>query len=558
MKSVALATLAIVVLAAIEPPCEKIFDGPDVFAVFAGAFCNAPERTDVVLNVTFGNVPSWFVGTLYRNVPSQYSVGPDQVQHWFDGLAQINAIDFGKDGNVTLRSRFLNNTAFHNMNDVDHRYSYTGAYTFPFPGAVFPGNTTAPPHGPARKGSMANNDVSILAFGGRTFATSDVSNFVEFDPRTLRTITPEGMVFNDTLNDHPGPSLGVTHGVVDYRKGEFINYAQNLADAIFGGNTTTTFFRVTEKAAAEEKQWHRDVIGSISTPQANYAHSLGATDKYIVLIENPVVDNALADALGLPAIRNLIDESNTSASRVHLVDRRTGEHRIATVPEHIGLLLHTGNVYEDKDGSVVYDASAFDDATVYDALAFDALLGPDFVANQARLRSGRFVRCRIFPRAATTDATCSPIETMAPNSFPWFNKNFYMRPYRYAYTTMVWGGEATGGHIRKIDVTTNQTVGTWAGPNGSTYLLTEALFVPKKIEVPPPDKPDPATEEDGLLVSVMYDVTADRSVIAGVDPVTMTTVFLVTLPFTIPPHFHGTFCEAPTQSGDKIGNCLWN
>jgi hypothetical protein len=129
MKSVALATLAIAVLAAVEPPCEKVFNGPDVFAVFAGAFCNAPERTDVVLNVTFGNVPSWFVGTLYRNVPSQYSVGPDQVQHWFDGLAQINAIDFGKDGNVTLRSRFLNNTAFHNMNDVDHRYSYTGAYT---------------------------------------------------------------------------------------------------------------------------------------------------------------------------------------------------------------------------------------------------------------------------------------------------------------------------------------------------------------------------------------------------------------------------------------------
>lgn len=57
-----------------------------------------------------GRMPGWLTGTLLRNGPALFEVGPDRFNHWFDGLAMLHAFSF-EGGRVAYANRFLRSSA---------------------------------------------------------------------------------------------------------------------------------------------------------------------------------------------------------------------------------------------------------------------------------------------------------------------------------------------------------------------------------------------------------------------------------------------------------------
>ena len=54
--------------------------------MFTSAICPTQEVEAAVS----GDIPSWLRGSLLRNGPAEFEVGPASFRHWFDGLAQIH------------------------------------------------------------------------------------------------------------------------------------------------------------------------------------------------------------------------------------------------------------------------------------------------------------------------------------------------------------------------------------------------------------------------------------------------------------------------------------
>lgn len=179
-----------------------------------------------------------------------------------------------------------------------------------------------------------NKDVSFLPFAGKLWATSDIDVFVGVDPDTLNVTTPHGWGFNDAIGRSRGV-MGVTHVGVDYDTDEVFSFACEGVPTAFGKNATTSFWRAkgsdVRTAPNGSVTWQRDVIATISTQNATYAHSLGLSKRDVVWFENPIKFDDLLIPFGVPPMKALTGLPNVR-TRIHLIDRVTGATRSVLAP----------------------------------------------------------------------------------------------------------------------------------------------------------------------------------------------------------------------------------
>jgi beta,beta-carotene 9',10'-dioxygenase len=517
---------------------------------FHGALCNAPEREATNIAATAGSIPAWLKGTLFRNVPAQYTFGGDDVRHWFDGMGMFHTLELDPSMNsITSASRFANTTSFVVMNATS-QYDYTGFGTYPHPGPL---DSNVRNHSSSGKGIVTNNDVSIVALAGRFFATTDRAGFIEFDPLTLETLTStRDFEFFDNLSTASAKGLGLAHGPYDADTGEYFNYVADAMMSVVGGPTTVYIYSINATAQFHNRSlpWARKTVGVIATSNNTYAHSMGVTEHFVVWIEQRGLTVSELDlAIGSTIMDAMRESPEPSVMRI--VDRASA--RVHTVPMNtdFGCMFHSGNTFEDVDGSVVYDMVAYPNCTGYQSLTIEGLLlRPDKV-----MPNGRFTRCRVAP--GFESVSCGTILPHTYSSFPWYNKNFHKRPYRYAYTTDIARVHATDeanwnttAIINKIDLTTNQSVVSYSRRN---FLFTEALFIPEF-----PGNVDPRLEDAGALLVVAFDVDTSLTDVIALNATNFEVLFVVALPFAIPLHFHGIFCGPVPSSPSEQQFCLWN
>jgi 8'-apo-carotenoid 13,14-cleaving dioxygenase len=178
-------------------------------------------------------------------------------------------------------------------------------------------------------------------------------------------------------------------------------------------------------------------------------------------------------------------------------------------------IFHAANAYELDDGSVVVDA------VVYHRV-FD------------RSRQGleesqtRFERWHL-------DSTRSQVERKVfsdcKQEFPRYDERRTTRPYRYAYTVGIDVEHIGPQPVYRHDLETGQVVRHDLGPH---HVPAEAVFVPRAAD---------GTEDDGWLLSYVYDMEADRSSVAilnardfGGEPQAV-----IELPVRVPFTFHGNW-----------------
>ena len=292
-----------------------------------------------------GVIPNWLSGTLLRNGPARFRLEDKTLNHWFDGLAMLHKFDIAN-GKVSYANKFIDSPAFRAAENGKMQYAEFATdpcrSLFKRIAQVFTGSKPG-----------ANANVSIGKIAERLVAQTESPMPVAFDEETLKTI---GIVsYSDTLKGQ------LTTAHPHYDQHSQFNYLLN-----FGRQSTYNIYTMLDGSS---ERW---LIGSYRTDRPSYMHSFGLTQKYVVLMEFPLVVNPLNMLLrGKPFIANYTWEPQRG-TRFSLVDRDTGEVSHAHTGEAWFGFHHVNSA--DRDGKVDFDMIVYPDAAVVQYFYLNSLL----------------------------------------------------------------------------------------------------------------------------------------------------------------------------------------
>ncbi len=438
-----------------------------------------------------GALPGWLAGSLLRTGPAKFEVGGRGYRHWFDGLAMLHRFSFA-DGAVSYANRFLQSRAYRAAYEHD-AILYSEFATDPCR-SLFKRVVTA--FSPPTFGDNAN--VNLTRVGDEFVAMTETPLPVVFDPRTLETV--------GVAEPAPG-QLTVAHPHRSPETGELVSYATH-----FGPYTT---YRVYAQRARGERR----MIARLPVSRPAYMHSFAITERHVVLVEFPLVAVPVSIPLsGRPFIENFHWRPQRG-TRFQVIELETGKLR-GTYASEPFFAFHHINAFE-RDGELVIDLCAYDDAEIVRGLYLDRLRQehpalPDPELRRCCLRlDGKTVECE---RLADVGLELPRIDYRRCNG----------RPYRYAYGVGQRGCGDFLDQLVKVDIERAQ-VSVWSEPG--TYP-GEPVFVPE---------PDAADEDAGVLISVVLDAAAGSSFLLVLDASDLNELARARVPHHIPFGFHGQF-----------------
>ena len=434
-----------------------------------------------------GRLPDWLQGSLVRTGPAKWEVGHRTMRHWFDGFAMLHRFGISN-GEVSYANRFLETRAYRAAKEKGE-IVYSEFATDPCR-SLF-----------ARVFSMFspkisdNANVNLVKLGERYISMTETPIPVEFDGDTLETV---GVAY-----ESPG-MLTTAHPHLDRASGGLLNYAAKL-----GPRNRYRFFLLPPG------EREPDVFAELPVKEPAYMHSFGLTERWLVLAEFPLVVNPISIPLsGRPYIENYRWKPELG-TRITLVDRNTGE---ATGPFETDAFFcfHHANAYEDN-GSVVVDACTYGDARIIEDLYLDRLRDGK-PADRAELR--RF-RIDLASSKVTHEQLAEGLE------LPRINYGAHNeRAYRY-----VWGIDTESGWLDRI-VKADVESGTAASWSEDGCSPGEPVFVAA---------PEAEREDDGVLLSVVFDSRSGRSFMLVLDAGDLRELARAEAPHHIPYGFHGQF-----------------
>lgn len=474
----------------------------------AGVTGHALGLTDVTRELDLdalpvqGTLPRWLRGSLLRNGPARFTIGERSYRHWFDGLAMLHRFAIA-DGGVSYSNRFLDSPA-RQAAERDGRISYGEFATDPCR-SIFRRVTTA--FAPPAAGSNANVNLSVLA--DQLVALTETPMAVAFDPETLRTVGVVG--YEDDLKGF----VTTAHPHYDFDRRESLNYLLE-----FGPRSAYHLYGVPDGSRTRRR------IASIHAKEPAYIHSFGVTERFIVLVEFPLVVNPLKLLTsGRPFVENYVWKPERG-STWHIVDKATGQV-VCRAQGEAFFSFHHVNAWE-TDGHIVVDLCAYDDPTIIDALYLDRArsgFAPDSAVD-ARLRRYRVP----LDGGAVTGETLSE----EPLELPRINyKAHNGQPYRYVYgTSRTRPAGRFLDQLVKVD-TAERREFVWREPD--TYP-GEPVFV-----AAPDAHSRPDAEDDGVVLSVVLDAERETSFLLCLDAASFTELARAEVPQVVPFGFHGQF-----------------
>lgn len=437
-----------------------------------------------------GSIPDWLEGALLRTGPARWEVGGKSMNHWFDGHAMLHRFGIGN-GRVSYANRFLESKAYRAANEKGE-LAYSEFATDPCRSlfsrvfAIFDPKLSD------------NANVNLVKLGERFIAMTETPIPVEFDAETLETA---GVAYE------PPGMLTTAHPHLERATGGMLNYAAKV-----GPRNSYRFFHLGPDSAEPE------VVAEMPVKHPSYQHSFGLTTKWFVLAEWPLVVNPISIPLsGRPYIENYRWKPELG-TRFWLLPR-TGGAPLGPFETDPWFAFHHINAFEEEDGTVVADVCVFPDAEVIKDLYLE------------RLRAGKPVakpevrRFRIDPGSGVTS------ERLVEEGFDLPRINYGRcseRPYRYT-----WGaGTGDSGWFDSI-VKADFVDGTSISWEEADCYPGEPVFVARPG--------DGTAEDEGVLLSVVFDGVKGTSFLLVLDASDLTELARAEAPHHVPYGFHGQF-----------------
>jgi beta,beta-carotene 9',10'-dioxygenase len=461
-------------------------------APYALGFATSQAHPDLITLRIEGTVPDWLKGALVRTAPARFEVGETPLTHWFDGHAMLHRFDIGG-GRIHYRSRYLESEATRDA--VEHGNLVRGEFGTD-PARTLIGRVAAAAHA----GPLTDNcNVNVVMRAGEMLALTETPLRLAFDPETLH-------VARHVDDAEHGSQIATAHPLYDAGRQTSYSYLLQLAR-----------HSLCSVVATDELTGEAQVVATFAIDHPPYLHSFGMSENYVVIALPPFVVDPLAMLLtGKPFIRNYRWRPELGL-RFVIIDKRDGKV-VMQAQADAAFFFHHVNAFEDEQ-TLVVDLIAYPDADIVTQLDLDRLRAaePSPVAGELR-------RYRI--DLATGDST-KVVLSQTPVEFPRIGNVAAGKPYRFVFGAGSRLGDMSDC-IVKIDVVTGEAqfwshIGLHPG---------EPVFVPD---------PRSRGEDDGVLLTVAFDVAEHCSWLVILDAATLAEFARAQTPYPVTFGFHGGF-----------------
>ncbi len=472
------------------------FDSRTTAPKYAQGFTTLGNETTLDDVPVTGRIPEWLTGTLVRTGPARFEVGDQRYRHWFDGLAMLHRFSFA--GNrVSYANCYLQSRSFQDARRTG-RISRAEFGTDPCLSVFGRVRSLFSPR------ITDNANVNVQRTAEQFVALTEVPLPIAFDRQTLRTLGPV------ELDARLDGQISTAHPHFDFAAGRSFNYQVKLG-------------RTSEYLLVSESSDHPrgELIGKLPIDKPAYMHSFGMTERYVVLVEFPLVVAPLslmfAGLLARPFIENYHWRPERG-TRFWVLDKSDG-HVVRRAEADPLFCFHHVNAFE-RDGEIVIDLSAYKDPAIIDALYLDKLRGG------VDLPTGKPRRFRI-PTAGGAIVEEGLSDTTL--ELPRINyRSCNGRDYRFAFGVGTREPSNFIDQLVKLDLA-DGSVRQW---HAAGCYPGEPVFVPA---------PEAGSEDQGVVLSLVLNGNTARSFLLVLDGQTFEEQARAELPHHVPFGFHGQY-----------------
>jgi len=453
----------------------------------------APVHEEILAdNLTvIGELPSELNGVFVRNGPNP-QFPPQGRYHWFDGDGMLHGVRFCH-GKAQYRNRYVRTKGFKIEQTLGHA-TWTGLLE-----PVQVNN----PHGPFK--NTANT--ALVWHDGRLLALWEGGKPHEIRVPGLETVSP--YTYKGKLI-----SAFTAHPKVDAITGEMMFFGYSLAAPPY----------LQYSVVSAKGELLRTV--PIDLPVGVMMHDFAVTEHYTVFMDLPLTFRPERLKRGKPVLAFEHDRP----SRFGILPRHGDNSTIRWFEASACYVFHTLNAYEQGD-EVVLTACRMNATNIFglsETLEHQREINTVDSDNDAsRLYHWRFNLATGAVREGALDDQTS--------EFPRVNEQLIGRQTRYGYTVRF--GSSQKGEAPQVDGLIKYDLVTGCSEThefGRGRHGGEAVFVPRQSAV---------TEDDGWLLTFVYDTIEEKSELVVINAQDMTSVPVARLliPQRVPYGFHGTW-----------------
>ncbi len=459
---------------------------------WSAGFASLEQEFEYRVEEIDGRVPPTLRGTLFRNGSGRNELNGRWFPHWFDGDGMISAIAFDDSG-IRYLNRYVR-TDNYVSETREGRVLYRG-FGKSRPGGVFANAFRQP-------GNVSNT--SVVLQGDRLLSLWEGGAPFALDPKTLKTFG---------LEDFEGRVRAFSaHPKIDQETGDLYNFGID-----YGAKTTLTPYRISRDGTLK-------AFPAIALPYPVINHDFVLTKNYLAFCLGPILVHPLKFVLGLSSFDGALRWDGGRPTLILLVPR-DGASAPRWIETDAFFQFHFANGFE-QDGALVVDLTRYPDY-----LTIGNTLRNYWHSDWAADGMASLVRLSI--DLASGEVTSRGFDTGNANEFPRINPQRTGRPYRYAYIANNPAGQDLGlqRRVTRVDMENGRSVSHDVG--GNRYV-GEPIFIPTRAD---------GDEDDGVVVTLVFDAAANRTDIVGLDARDLAArpLFTARLKHHVPYSLHGYF-----------------
>lgn len=411
-----------------------------------------------------GTLPPELRGTLYRNGPALFEAQGTPYRHWLDGDGAISAARFDGRGGATGAVRVTVTRELAEEREAG-RMLYGSGFT---KGPIWRKRLFG--------GGKNGTNVHVLAWQERVFAMPENGLPIEIDPDTLATKGPWNLdgALSQLVNAHARihPSTGATY----------------VFGPTMGIRNTLDLYELPREGEP------RRLVSIPMKRPVMVVHDLAMSEGHVVFVQHPVRVSVLPMMLGIGTALDSISYHPDDGSEFIVVSLAP-PHEVVRIRVPAFFHFHYVNAFDDGDALVV-DFTRYPSFDLGEAFMLDALRSGE---GWTRAPIGKLTRARIDRRLSTVT-----FDTLWEENCDFGVTAPAMQGKAARF---VWGLVAKDhvDRIEKLDTTTGEV-------RKSSFSLMECPGEPNFVP-----RPGATGEDDGFILTMVYDAASDKSFVAVLD-----------------------------------------
>ena len=439
-----------------------------------------------------GMIPLELQGTLFRNGPGRLDINGQQIGHPFDGDGMVCAITFNQ-GRAHFKNRYV-------CTDGYLKEQAAGKILYRGFGTQKPGGWLANIFDTNFKNAANTN---VIYWGGKLWAMWEGGHPHQLIPETLETVSEDSI--NGLLE--PSQPFSAHPKIID---NTFVNFGvKGIA------SQTLTIFELDDLG---------NKLKQYSHPLAGFAflHDILVTDNYCIFMQHPFQVQGLPFLLGFKTIEQCFEFNSKQPTKIIVVSRH-GDHELEILETESFFGFHHGNAWE-KDGKIHLESvcSQFFPQKQQAELDFEKVDFDNFPKGELWEFELNLSQ-KTVNRRKVEERGCE---------FPAVNPMWVGKEHRYLYMNACDSPTGNGPLqlILKLDKESGKNQVWNPAPRG---FAGEPIFAPH---------PNGIEEDDGWLISLVYDAAMHRSYVVILDAQNLDKVIAkLYLEHHIPHGFHGNW-----------------